>query len=521
VVNPLGDVGVVTLWSDPVKVRRRFEEAGSAAFDPDAGRVAVIANLYGNGMYAMFCNLLHNPQIRHLVAVGLDRGLPTCAEIEAFLAVGTEDDVVLGVPVQRVRGTGRIFPAHEAFAEARLRDSLTFRFLGRADRGVVERFSTYLDDLPVPDAPAPAGAPDAERITVPLELSIGEDHVHRPSELHAHQVVRRRPISCWKELVTRVVRFGHPVTLGSGEQRLELLNAKVVITEPAREPADVLRAYGFDLEDLLAYEAAMLRDDPPEGDIAYTYGNRLFGYFDQGDGSTRALDSIVSHLEVNPESRQAYLSLWDTAHDLPPGRVRAAPCLATLHFRRSGGRLTMSATYRVHNLLSAWLKNAYGLMAVQRHVAERVGMEPGALTIVSHSLGINPAEPGYERARALADAWVTDEDFDEETRTSSLPEDPNGTFVVSVDLDTRQLIAEHWAREGLMLKRYVGTRADRLAREIIGDMAVSLPSHAMWLGGELARNEALLTGEQASSPPGGPAASGRSVIVDAPSAVEG
>jgi thymidylate synthase len=215
------------------------------------------------------------------------------------------------------------------------------------------------------------------------------------------------------------------------------------------------------------------------------------------------------------------VSLWDTAHDLPPDRVRAAPCLATLHFRRNGDHLTMSATYRVHNLLSAWVKNAYGLMAIQRHVAERVGMEPGALTIVSHSLGINPAEPGYERARALADAWVTDEDHDEETGTYSLPEDPNGTFVVSVDLDAGQLIAEHWAREGIMLKRYVGTRAERLAREIIGDMAVSLPSHAMWLGRELARNEALLAQDTASRPGADPPANGRSVIVERPAGVEG
>src|SRR4051812_34882952 len=71
-VNPRGDVGVITLWSPFRSVARKFEQISPRLLDAESSRVAVIANLYGDGMLAMFCNLLFNPQVRHLVAVGED-----------------------------------------------------------------------------------------------------------------------------------------------------------------------------------------------------------------------------------------------------------------------------------------------------------------------------------------------------------------------------------------------------------------------------------------------------------------
>jgi thymidylate synthase len=98
-VNPVGDVGIVTLWSPLRSVRRKLLATAPDVLDPRRSRVTVIANLYGDGMYAMFCNLLFNPQIRHLVAVGQDLGLGAADEIEAFLADGLEDAEMLGRPL--------------------------------------------------------------------------------------------------------------------------------------------------------------------------------------------------------------------------------------------------------------------------------------------------------------------------------------------------------------------------------------------------------------------------------------
>jgi len=68
---------------------------------------------------------------------------------------------------------------------------------------------------------------------------------------------------------------------------------------------------------------------------------------------------------------------------------------------------------------------------------------------------------------------------------------PHGYFIVTADVENGQLIAEH--RYGsVVVKRYQGTRAEDVEQQVSKDMAISLVSHAMWLGRELARKEQIL-----------------------------
>ena len=491
-VNPTGDVGLLTLWSPLRTVQRKLDAISPAILDPARSRVAVVANLYGDGMFAMLCNLLHNPQVRHLVAIGEPLDLPTVAELRAFLADGLEDTTMLDRTLKRVRGTDRLFPDVPAFDAERLRETLTLTVLGRlSDPGLGPALQGALATLPRAD-PATIGA----RVTVDVADvaggAAGADRVRQPSDVTAHQVVRRRPLDAWTELMVRVSRFGRPVELRSGP-RLELLNVKVVLTEPAEESEASLARYGFRLDRFRSYQESILRPELPEG-IAYTYGNRLRGHFPQATTPADTLRSVIDALRANPESRRGFVALWDTALDLPAGEDgddTAAPCLTTLFFRRDDDRLALTATYRSHNLLTAWLQNVYGLLAIQRHVAAAVDLPPGPITVISHSLGIDPRNPRYALARTLDAGWKRDEDLDQDTGKYSLREDPNGYFVVTADRARGVVVAEH-RYAGLLLKRYEGPRADHLLREIGGDLAVSLVSHALWLGHELARCEAEL-----------------------------
>ncbi len=508
-VNPAGDVGLVTLWSPLRAARRALAGISSELLDPERSRIAVISNLYGDGMYAMFCNLLYNPQVSHLIAIGEDLGLPTCAEIAAFLERGLEDTEMLGVPMKRIRGTGRVFPALVAFDEQALRRRLSFHHLGKlSGAGLGAELTARLRELPSARGEATDASTDAvrRRLRVELASEAAEEGMRRPSELTAHQVVRRRPLDCWEELVVRTVRFGRPVALRNGP-RLELLNVKSVITDPAEESPEALAKYGFQLEAFREYQTRILEPELPEG-ISYTYGNRLRGYFgtdsgscDTGEdtGSCDTLQAVIELLGANPESRHAYIALWDTAVDLQRNRAvvgYAAPCLISLFFRRTEGGLSLTATYRAHNLMTAWLENVYGLLAIQRHVAQAVGIAVGPITVISNSLGIDPRSPRYALAREIAAGWRRDEDRDRQTGKYSLREDPHGYFVVSVDREAGAIVAEH-RFGGVLVKRYSGRRADRLAGEIGGDMAVSLVSHALWLGRELARREEELHAMQA------------------------
>jgi hypothetical protein len=567
VVNPTGDVGIVTLWSPLRSAKRRLAEISAELLDPRRSRVAVISNLYGDGMYAMLCNLLYNPRVRHLIAIGQDLGLPTCDELEAFLEHGLEDATMLGAPVKRIRGTGRVFPAIAQFHERRLRERLSFSYLGKlSSERLPYELMARLRELPSENP----GDPPPKRIRVDLDTGDRESAPRRPSQLGAHQVVRRRPLDCWEELVVRTVRFGRAVKLGNGP-RLELLDVKAVITDPERESSQALERRGFQFGSLLDYEQKMLRAELPE-ETSYTYGNRLREHFQGRSGPLDTLDAAIDRLRANSQTRHAYISLWDNSLDLDgqpsceagdpnartgeltyatgamtdaaselthatgamtdaaselthatgamtdaeselthatggmtnaageakdgTGELRGeagAPCLTTLLFRNLEDRLSLTATYRSHNLLTAWLRNVYGLMAVQRHVAAGCGLETGPITVISHSLGLDPSSPHFQLARALNDGWKRDDDRDSETGKYSLREDPNGYFVVGVDKQAGSIVAEH-RFGGVLVKRYSGERADALVKEIGADMAVSLVSHALWLGGELARHEAILGG---------------------------
>jgi hypothetical protein len=516
-VNPLGDVGVLTLWSPVASARRRLGSISPDILDPASGRVAVISNLYGDGMYAMFCNLLFNPQVRHLIALGEDLGLSACAEIQAFLAHGLEDDTMLGLPVRRIPGTARVFPSTPEFDEHALRRRLTFHHLGKlSGEDLAHTLTELLDRLPRQHAPLPP------RVHVQIAAPAAADTARRPSEPAAHQVVRRTPLECWEELVVRAVRFGRPVALRGGP-RLELINARALITEPAHDSHAALASYGFQPQELRDYGHAMLDPELAPG-ISYTYGNRLRAHHRRADAPLDTIHAVIQELRANPESRHALIALWDTPLDLPgagagegavgvgsdagaqgPGAAgegedphagaddaHAAPCLATLFFRRAERGLTLTATYRSHNLLNAWLRNVYGLMAVQRHVAGAVGMDVAQLTVLSHSLGLDPRSPRYELARTIAERWKRDDDRDHHTGKQTLRQDPNGYFIVSADPARGRIVAEH-RFEGVLVKRYEGERASRLAADVNGDMAVSLVSHAMWLGGALAQAERQLS----------------------------
>jgi thymidylate synthase len=485
IVNSSGDIGLVTLWTPMRTAKRLLPQLSPGILDPATSRVAVIANLYGDGMHQMMCNLLYNPQIRYLVALGQDLGLPTTEELAAFFAHGLEEATLLGTVVCRIPGTNRILPKLDGFDVERLQRQVRFAHLGKlSGDGAAAALASFLTSIPADTSPVAA---NRVHVAIPPD-----DYAYRPSDIGAHQVMRARPLDCWEELVTRAVRFGHPVNLRSGPRR-ELLNAKVVITDPVEESAELLSDYGFSSEAFREYQEKMLEAVLPQG-IAYTYGNRLRGYFERAGARMDTLDFVGRELRHNPESRHAYISLWDTAADLPGDDQEtetAVPCLVTIFFRRSADRLTMTATYRSHNLLTAWLQNVYGLMAIQQEICKRTEMPPGPITVISHSLGIDPRSPRYQFARHVADGWKRDEDIDRETGARSLREDPNGYFVVTVDGEAGEIVAEH-RYGGLLVKQYRSDRASKIERQVIGDMAVSLVSHALWLGRELSVKEAIL-----------------------------
>ncbi len=475
IVNPEGDVAISTLWSKAESAYQVLEAAG-VDLSASTSRIGPIANLYGNGLPQMLRNLLWNPQIRHIVIVG--KNLSGSREwLLNFFEHGLEEVEFLGAKAFRIRNTTRTIDG--CVQPQSFLNIPQFTVLGDVgDAATKAGLKSFFDGLP------PAEHEEFVRVEPP---PIPEPAVTRfPTEPRSHTIVRDTPMEAWSELIFRLFRFGHRniVAKKSGpEGRVELQNIKAIIENPHEEPDEILQQFGFSLEKFRGYQRRILDPDKPP-DLGYTYGNRLRGYFLRDGKLVDSLDIAGQRLKEKPESRHAYIALWDNTRDLPEGTD--TPCFVSAFFRKFDGKLTLTATFRSHNAMEAWPENVYGLIAIQRFVAEKAGMEPGPLTVFSHSISIDVSS--LEKARKIATSKASDEVHDPSTGKLSPRMDPNGAFTTTFDRATWEIVVEH-SYNGMKIGEYRGKSAEEIERQLARDVALSEISHALYLGREVARKE--------------------------------
>jgi len=467
IVNRSGYVGVVTLWSRIDFVRRQFELAG-IDLSPDTSPIAVFGNLYGNGLRELLRNLLYNPQIRVLLVCGRNRS-GSREELINFFVKGVEpcEDTKIQyrcdfkkVKPVRIAGTKRIIDnlvtpsdfavSPKIFVFGDLKDRSDMEKIGKLFSGEITCYR--------------GTSQEAQRVNIPLP-EVEFDYF--PSNPRSHVIVCERPLEAWKEIIFRICRFGRPVQLLKGE-RIELQNLKVVVEHPEEEDEGLLRKYNFDPDFLKRYQKDILSGHI-EPDETYNYGHRIRKYF-----GVDSFEVCIQRLKKDSEDRKCYVALWDTGRDL--ASKHGHPCLVSLFFRKFDEKLTLSATFRTHNALDAWLVNMYGLIAILKQVAQEVGMESGAITVYSHSITIDKRE--LDRAKEIA-----------QEKKYRLVEDPQGYFRITLDKDT--IVVEHCV-EDIVLKTYRGKKASRLQHEITRDCAISDVGHAIYLGRQLQKAEECL-----------------------------
>jgi thymidylate synthase len=416
----------------------------------------------------MLRNLLYNPQIQTLFICGNNRS-GSREELRKFFELGLEPvgtslvhyrPPSLGIQVApaMIRETKRII---DDLLKPELFSTIPeFIWLGELNEEqiAVDIFKRFLVTW------KPRSINELKRRQVPLP----EVEVDRfPDNPRGHVVVRDTPIEAWKEVLYLLTRFGYRVTLKKGD-RQELQHVKVVVEKPRFEPEEKLHAVNLDPQKLRRYQEDILRGEL-RPDETYNYGHRLRTYF-----GLDTLAACADRLKSDPEDRKSYVALWDSARDLT---VREGhPCLVSLYFRKFEGKLTLSATFRTHNAMDAYPMNLYGLMAIQAWMAERVELLPGAIVVVSHSLGLDPRE--LDRALMIIGQ-----------RPFKVNLDPMGYFRIT--LDGKEILVEH-RFEDVTLKEYRGKKAASLQHQIARDVAVSDINHAIYLGRQLAKAEMAL-----------------------------
>ncbi|MCX7822050.1 MAG: thymidylate synthase [Syntrophobacterales bacterium] len=464
IINPYGTLGIITLWSSVDYVERILLKRG-VNLDPLTSSIAVMGTLYGNGLRELLRNLLYNPQIDTLILFGRNRS-GSAQDLIAFFERGVE-------PLANSQGCSYSFDGAETViirGRKRILDSLVtpemfYRkpkivFAGDPqDEGAIERVLDLLENY-MPDSSKEAW----RRISVPLpSFSVR----HYPSNPRNHTIWANDPLTAWKDLIHRLFFFGNPVELRKGRRR-ELQNVKVVVEHPMPVSDSDLNRYGFDPSYVRRYEKEFLSGKLPE-DTSYSYGHRMRTYFIKDQ-----IEQVITRLREDPEDRRSYIVLWDPRKDM--FREESVPCLVSIFFRHYGGKLTLTGTFRTHNALDAWLVNFHGLMALQGYIAYSVGMEPGAITVISHSISLDEGE--LDRAGRIAS--------EKEFRYRL---DPMGHFRISIDGDA---ILVEYCHGDVVLKTYRADRASRLQHEIARDEIISEISHAIYLGRQLERAERCL-----------------------------
>jgi thymidylate synthase len=471
IINPYGHIGVVTLWSKVDYVIERFRQANP---DLESSDIAVFANLYGNGLREMLRNLLYNPQIQLIYVCGNDRS-GSYDELRRFFDADflrvhspliryKTPPGIEKVSILKINETNRLIddlvkPQQFKFYSEKLSMISIIQPSDPQNDDFLEQVKGIFED---PFKPKPVYEGNRKKIPLP-EVEVQ----YFPSNPRGHLVVQDSIIDAWKEVLHLLSRFGHRVNLEKGE-RLELQHVKVVVEKPWFESDEKLRAANLEPWRVRIYQEDILKGEL-RPDETYNYGHRLRSYF-----NVDTLAACAERLKRDPEDRKSYVTLWDNTRDL--GQVEGHPCLVSLYFRKFDGKLTLSATFRTHNAMDAYPMNLYGLHAIQCWVAKEAGLTPGALVVISHSLGLDPKE--LDRAMLIIGK-----------RPFKVRLDPMGYFHIT--LDGKDILVEH-RFEDVTLKEYRGRKAARLQHEIARDVALSDLNHAIYLGRQLARAEAAL-----------------------------
>lgn len=469
IINTSGSVAIITLWSRTEFVYEKFQKLG-INLDSGSSPIAVFGNLYGNGLKYLLANLLYNPHIRFLVVCGWNRS-GSLEELQNFFSLGVEEYKSLGMTRNRVIGTERTLDTclnPDLFASPP--EIIAFGDINKQENQ--KRLKEFFHDL------SSSNSIDTPRFPQRVKLELPGVSVHYfPSNPRSHTVVKNTPLEAWKELIFCLHRFGRLVNLGSKKgDRIELQNVKVIVETPCEETAQELEAYGFSPDLFKAYQDAYLNSEIRQGEESYNYGNRLRAYF-----GVDSLADCIEKLNANLQTRRAFLVVWDPKTDLTD-TSRSSPCLTSIFFRVFEEKLTLTATFRVHNAVTAWLQNFYGLMALQRYVSQETRIEAGAITVISLSISINTLE--YDRAQAVVK---------EKEKKFEFEADPNGQFRFAVE--NGEIVVSH-IYQGEEIAQYRSRKAERIQYELKRDRAISDIAHAIFVGRQLTKAEQCLkTGE--------------------------
>jgi len=439
--NLESNVGIVTLWTQREFVARQL----------DAKLYAVIGQLYSKkeGINAIIRNCLANKNIRHLIILGSD--LNGSGEVLLRLLRGdaTADDIAIvdkEIPEHSLRELWQSITVHDM-------RGLRITEIGQLNETLkqMQSLKPYGDAeiFPRADVQAPETFPSERTGFVVRERYIGE---------------------AWLRVLQTIMRFGTVRPSHYEQRQREVINLVTVIEDEDPEQPLWWPFYIFSREQLDSYIPQMTTDRAVDG-ICYTYGERLRKHF-----GVDQIDKIVDTLKAAQFSRRAVACTWDPQADSSSSEP---PCLDLVQALVSDGKLYLTAYFRSNDMFGAWPPNAYALRALQKLVADKLGLPLGPLTTISCSAHLY--ESDWRRAQKI---------LDEHALQLKRIGDPRGNIVIRTEDGMIKVV--HLGPDGQPLSTYSGTTALELASKLALDRTISDAFHMHDIGAELQKAEVAL-----------------------------
>ncbi len=498
------NVAVTFLWTMRDEVLPKLEKEN----------LAIATNFYTPaGLEGMLRNILGNPYIRYVIMLGneyssktKDTGseMTSANAIRAFFEKGIDNN-------RRIPGfessiyLDRNIPSEmiEKIRENVQLIDLNAQMLGKPLEEKIERANELIRTLekksPFLDNPQVF---DYESMTSSFPYEGGP------------VIVRNNTIpKTWIDIMHVINRYGRDNLMNANTDRWvkEINNMVAVIHDPQNMDLSINPfLVPMTPEKIAAYKKEILSPELPEGK-AYTYGNKLRAYtypkpeeikelvnskeykdFEFGRGEhldmnvrylqdISEIDQISDIAEVlrrDPYSKACVAITWHPHEELMR-KHKSSPCLVFLQFIVQDEKLNLMVFFRSHDMVQGWPENAYGCAAIQRHIADDIGIEPGILTIISGSAQIY--RHYYQQVNEMLEKFrKKEEDF----------HDPRGNFLIAVR-DSKIIATLSDPKTGRELEKFEGSTAAELYKKIAFKADINT-GHAMYLGSELMKAEIAL-----------------------------
>ena len=492
VICGTGQTAIVTGWT--------VKEAIAKHLQPH--QYAVIGQLYSptRGINFLIRNLLANPHVRFLVVLNAtkeDKNAGSCQCLIDFFRHGfTEGKTDTGRKCWLINST---IPGYLDFEIAsdileQMRqniDAVEAASISEAIDSVIESVELVKSygsagwfqpwGLPILDIPLPQSAPKI-----------------LPGQLYGHRIEGKTIAETWVKIIHRIKTTGMIRPTGYDGHIQELINLVAVITD---EPDDNFyfpepNYLPVDAEAIKNYIPQILEDAPYVVGVKYSYSQRLRSWFGRDQ-----VEDVIQKLIGEIDAASAVMNLWDSGGNInrradgtSDHQHSGSPCLNHIWVRVVDETLTLTATLRSNDMFSAWVSNAMGLRALQRHIVDEIVKRS------NHKIKIGPLITISQSAHIYDDCWESSENLiQQQYKTISQRRDyydPVGNFIIEI-ANSQITVTRTTPGSGEAIACYHGNNPLKLAREICADSSAIHPDHAAYLGMELQKAfECLKAGKQ-------------------------